>query len=365
MSYMSYVNEDQRSRVLSQIAEQAVPDTLDLWPTIQAKVAAAPWSVAPSVPDGATAGWYVGRRLMFGLAAGAASALGVGATLLWNRAEPVSAETILDLAQATANSPRGITTYHLRRTQQVPVKGNATVSGEIWFGGRDRQRFSQQVAVAGRATVATDNVFDGQQAWFATTENGQTRVVHTVGAEWTKPADDLPSETSLADVLTKYSTGKLCADARQQGEASVAGRPVYVIVVTPKPGGCVVDPNAKATEAAKITQATQVAKASQATPMPPEARAKLASGGSPGFGQMLVWVDKQSFLPLKTEVRDQSGALLERSEVTAVEYNVAIPDSTFTYTPPAGATVSEFTGRTADDVKRTLAEGQAQPAKKP
>jgi negative regulator of sigma E activity len=79
-----------------------------------------------------------------------------------------------------------------------------------------------------------------------------------------------------------------------------------------------------------------------------------------------VWVDKQSFLPLKTEVRDASGAVLERSEVTRVDYNVSMADSTFTYTPPAGMQVSTFNGGDGADVKRALnsaQEGKPLPAK--
>ena len=64
-------------------------------------------------------------------------------------------------------------------------------------------------------------------------------------------------------------------------------------------------------------------------------------------------------------VRDQSGAVLDRSEVTALEYNVSIPESTFTYTPPPGPTVSNFTGGTGADVKRALFAGEASPPKKP
>jgi outer membrane lipoprotein-sorting protein len=146
-------------------------------------------------------------------------------------------------------------------------------------------------------------------------------------------------------VLAKYSNGKPCMNAQQQGEATVANRAAYVIAVTPKPGGCA------------PTLGTSKAGPAQ-------------SGGKNvadvGIGQMLVWVDKQSFLPLKTEVRNPAGVLLERSEVTSVQYNVSLPDATFTYTPPPGATVSSFPeGTSADDVKRTIAESTAQPAKKP
>jgi MucB/RseB N-terminal domain len=67
-----------------------------------------------------------------------------------------------------------------------------------------------------------------------------------------------------------------------------------------------------------------------------------------------VWVDKQSFLPLQTEVQEASGAVVERSEVTRLEYNLSVPDATFHYTPPAGVQISAFNGGTGADVKRAL-----------
>ena len=70
--------------------------------------------------------------------------------------------------------------------------------------------------------------------------------------------------------------------------------------------------------------------------------------------EIKVWVDKRSFLPLRVELRDASGAVQDRSEVSRVEYDIAIPDSTFSYTPPAGVTVSTFHGGDGAAVKRAL-----------
>jgi hypothetical protein len=75
---------------------------------------------------------------------------------------------------------------------------------------------------------------------------------------------------------------------------------------------------------------------------------------------MTVWLDKQTFLPLKWEVRDGSGAISERSEVTSVEFNVSIPPSTFEFTPPAGVPVYEFSGGSGADAKRMIFEGGGQ-----
>lgn len=50
-----------------------------------------------------------------------------------------------------------------------------------------------------------------------------------------------------------------------------------------------------------------------------------------------VWPDAASGLPLKTELFSQS--LRTVTEVTDMEVNPALPDATFTFTPPAGAEV--------------------------
>jgi outer membrane lipoprotein-sorting protein len=70
---------------------------------------------------------------------------------------------------------------------------------------------------------------------------------------------------------------------------------------------------------------------------------------------MTVWVDKRSLLPLKTEIRDGHGLVLDRSEVRRVEYNLAISETTFAYTPPAGVCVATFTGGDGGDVERAMA----------
>ncbi len=232
-------------------------------------------------------------------------------------------------------------------TRHVPGKGNTTISTEIWFGGRDRQRSNEQVKDASGATVSTSEVvFNGAQVWIARTEGGQTWVVHTVGTTWTEPAEDPSRQHSLTDVLTQYNTGKPCMDARLQGEAQVAGQATFVIVVTQKPDVC----------AARLANPTAEAKARAAK-----------SGGQGAVGiqseqmrpwvEMRVWVDKLTYLPLKTEVRSPSGVVLDQSVVTSVEYNVAIPDTVFSYTAPSGARVFNFTGGDGVDVKKALCGG--------
>jgi outer membrane lipoprotein-sorting protein len=292
------------------------------------------------------------RRPILGLATAAILALAIGATFpLWNHPEAVSAQEILNRAEATANAaPLAVTTYHLRMTRQVPGKGNAMLTTEVWFASSTRQRSESVEKDGNGVTVSTNGVvFDGAQTWIHHVENGQTLVIHTVGTTWNSPVEAPSKQTSLADVLTKYGSDKQCLNARQQGEATLANRPTYVIVVTPRLSDCGANagPNAKS----------------------PVAATKRVEGGQSdanhnSVGQMTVWVDEQTFLPLRTEVRNPAGVVLDESRVTDIQYNVAIPDSTFSYTPPAGVPVYNFTGGDGGQVKKAIFTGQATPQAK-
>ena len=94
-----------------------------------------------------------------------------------------------------------------------------------------------------------------------------------------------------------------CPEPRRKGEATVAGRPVFVV------------------------------EADMSQCMPEGAPDEL-------HGRHLRWVDQKTFLPLKMEMYDKHGKLVDRYEVTSIEYDVAIPDSTFSQLPP-GTTVRE------------------------
>ena len=68
-----------------------------------------------------------------------------------------------------------------------------------------------------------------------------------------------------------------------------------------------------------------------------------------------VWVDTHSYLPLRIEVHDANGTLLDRSEVSHIDYNLPLDAQTFTYTPPPGVSVATFHGGDGAQVKRSLA----------
>jgi outer membrane lipoprotein-sorting protein len=346
------LNLDQRSRILSGIAEEAVPDSMDIWPAVRQRAQRAH---RRSIPQG-------GLRARLGLLAAAAvlvALIGVAVVPFWSPADAVSAETILDRAETAASSGAAtVSTYHLLMTR-TSKEGGTTLS-EVWFGGADRQRTIQQtVAPTGATLSRQDVVFNGADTWIEQTENGATRVIHTVGTTWTRPADTPSDQPDIAAVLRTFGD-KTCMAARlEQTRATVAGQETYVITARPAVLGC---------------GTSQAAAVVQASPGPAESQPRIRVNGQPagsvveGPNELTVWVDKRSFLPLKMEIRDSHGVVVDQSEVTRVEYNVAISDKTFAYAPPAGVPVATFSGGDGADVKRAMAsdlQTKAAPGKSP
>jgi outer membrane lipoprotein-sorting protein len=342
---------NRKTEQLKGIAEQAVPEGIDLWPGIRSQVKGV---TAHTAQDGARNSRPNARqRVVIGVSAVAMTALIISATSpLWNVTQPVNAEAILDQAQSAADGVPGVNAYHLIMTRQIPSKGNIIVTTETWYGGADRQRSATQAQDAsGAIAFIYEEVYSGTQAWIATTDDrGQTHVEHATGIDLMKPGDLIPGGNTLADVLAQYSNTKSCNNAVSQGESTFAGRAVYVISVTPKPEGC-------------ATQVTGMI--DQKTGKPADGK----QGTVKAYGvQMRIQVDKVSFLPLMTELLDETGAVMELAQVTELQYNIAIPDSTFTYTPPAGAVVTDINGPTAGDVKGALRDDSTQnrqPVKSP
>ncbi len=350
-----------------------------------------------------------------GLATAAALVLAiVGAAFIWNgSSQSVSAQAILDRAQETAGmdaAPSGITSYHLTATESTVKLPGGTITQETWYTGSDRQRTDTQIKDASGAVVSRNGtISNGTEGWNFITENGQTRVIHTTGTQWSKPSDTDPTQGgSVADLIARYNQHeKACQTATQQGQATVTGRSTYVIVLTPKQGSCA---EGKATGAAngtgnqsqaataKSEKATAAAKGTLDQSKEATVRADKTTAVANGtadqskeatakagqhtndqntskdpkqvgweLGQMTVWVDTQTFLPLKTETKATDSTVLDQYEVTSIEYNAPIPDSIFAYTPPAGAQVSTFNNVPAQDVKATIGarERQGTPVKKP
>jgi negative regulator of sigma E activity len=112
-------------------------------------------------------------------------------------------------------------------------------------------------------------------------------------------------------VLSQYSEG--CQIAHTGGEDVVAGRPAYKIVVSTDVDAC---------------------------------RELYAPKEPEKLGPLTVWVDKESFLPLKTEQLDATGAPMYVYEVTQIEVGDDIPDSAFAFQAPPGTTVQDVADMT-------------------
>jgi outer membrane lipoprotein-sorting protein len=316
----------ERTRLLEQIAEQAVPQDIDLWPALRLRAQRRRRELRAWLLPGVAA-------------AVVAIVVGAGLLLGLRGAQSVSAETILDRAAGAAGDAATVDTYHLTMLRQ-----NDTT--EVWFGGPDRQRTTEHAQDAtGAPVLVQDVIFNGAETWLVSNDNGQLRVIHTLGTQWNKPADAPSAQGGLSELLSRYSTKQCMAVHLEPQDASVAGQSTYVLDVAKTAAACPA-PAASSPVAAPSPGPSQVRVTGQLQ------GSRLDNVNLP---TVRVWVDKQSFLPLKTEVRDASGTVLEHSEVTHVEYNVTIPDAIFSYAPPAGVSVSTFNGGTGADVKRAMA----------
>jgi outer membrane lipoprotein-sorting protein len=243
-------------------------------------------------------------------AAVAATGLAIAAVLvgpsLWSGESQVNAETIFARTSAAAqsNAPAaGPQSYHLIATTESMGQTSATTT-EVWNVDASHQRTENDSATDGRL-VSGESV-NGADAWMYGDFDGTTRAVHGPASELGTSFVSQPPGTELGQVLGQY-TGN-CQKAEQDGEDTIAGRAAYRIVVTPDVVTC------------------------------------PAIQGEPGKdigkpGTLIVDVDKETFLPLKTEQKDDAGLAVYTYTVTQIQVGDEIADATFTYTPPQGVTV--------------------------
>lgn len=311
------------------------------------------------------------RRTMFGAAAaGALSLFAISlAAPLGGQPPEVSAREILEKVQAASNNPllAGVKSFHLTATSTSTRRnGNvAAVTTEQWFVEPNKMRTETRTKQSDGSTALSGFVHDGSKVRQYSSGNGrEAAVVGVVGAPVGapfgkeplpdhpagspplspggaqpfdpsakpagpvvmrppdgKPAGEVPGKPEPADILVigrdraappdRQSDGgrvviaRTCPEPQRRGEATVAGRPVFVVE-------------------ADMSQ--------------------CAPEGAPDelLGRHVRWVDQKTFLPLKMEMYDRSGTLVDRYEVTSIEYDVSIPDSIFTQLP-AGTTPREIT----------------------
>jgi hypothetical protein len=115
-----------------------------------------------------------------------------------------------------------------------------------------------------------------------------------------KPDGEAKPGEEQKDVIVM---GENCPEPKRIGEATVAGRAVFVV--------------------------ENDFSACLPADAPDEVR-----------GKHVRWVDQKTFLPLKMETYDVKGALVDRYEATSIEYDISIPEKTFTELP-AGTSVRD------------------------
>jgi MucB/RseB N-terminal domain len=305
------------------------------------------------------------RRSLLGLAAATALGLVAASLALPMVGTPeASAREILEKAQASFENPvmSGVKSFHLTAkmwTNGGPkgaVGAPRELTTEQWFVAPDKLRSETRWQESSGKSVISGIVMNGGQAKAYSTD-GATDVFMismfpgpAVGAHGgtvdverrhdvrqgppsaTPAAGGVPgapatigSGTGVAApegghrlviaYETKDGAGKEgepqvvridegCPEPKRSGEATVAGRAVFVI-----------EHDFKSCLPANV---------------PPQLPARHIN-----------WVDQKTFLPLKMEAYDRNGALVDRYEVTAIQFDVDISDKTFTELP-AGTSAREM-----------------------
>lgn len=282
--------------LLDDIATQAVPHVRDPWPALRAQLASSPRRGRGRQPRNLR-GWPLVAALL------ALAVVAAGLVTWGPPAASVSAAEILDHAydvSASAALP-GLSSYHVRATRTTrPASGILNDAAiETWGAAPDKRRVS--VRCGDCPAEMTADLFEvGNQVWSVTTLNGRQYALRTDATGG--PADLLlPLGGTPADVLRRAAQLG-CGSAAMHGQASVAQRQAYVIVVDRQP--------------------TQTC--------------------SSATGNDQFWVDQQTFLLLGAEEHlhsDRVGDEVATYQVDAVDYNVPTSDDLFTYTPTSATRI--------------------------
>ncbi len=271
---------------------------------------------------------FPGRRSVAGLAAAVVLALAVGGYLAAMRPAPVSAEEIVRKAQEAVASPAaaGIKSF-VSTEKTVSRPANARMNGyegyrgdeEIrsetkrWYQAPNRWRIeaggtvidAQGKELPSRAWHWI-SVGDGHDVWRYDARSNEV-AVHQLEVSPSGKTDSFGAESPLGqgtvDPQKALQTSNPNVRPKLQGQETVAGREAYVLA------------------------------------FPPETRSASAPEMN---GPRTVWVDKESYFVLKVvQYSGTDGKLLSTTEVTSVQYNVAIDQTLFTFTPPQGAKVDD------------------------
>ena len=370
----------QTPRVLiNEVAENAIPNSYDGWPSILARIEAAR---SPTRRPTFAWRWAVASLIAVIVVLGAGAALFVTTT-----PAPVSAQVLVDRASAASDGlSNSMRSYHITAITSLqpadPAAAPIVQHEETWFNGPGKMR--QETRTSDWSTIT---VTDGAQAWWSVTRSGRTYVAPANGIRFSDMAylnPLVPQGTSITSVLA-FLGQQGCGTFRLQSDETVAGRDAYVVsaahtlqsmldhqfgcgnpiqlLTAPSPSPAPeTNPAAEATAAARVAEkraalaTPQPARqAGSAKPLPQSAAgpspsavsaqpAKPLDVAQPSEIQRLLsttvvdtfWIDKQTFVPLKAE-QSLGPKGTSRYEVTSVEFDLPIPDGMFKFTPPPGA----------------------------
>jgi outer membrane lipoprotein-sorting protein len=283
---------------LTRHLEEAVPDEVNLWPRIQERLAqrqtaaaAAPVTAPAQAPSAARS---TRRRPMAIAAAAAAVVLGLSITgILWPK--PATAAAILGKARSAMAAPAASGTRSMVMREEVTYP-TGTVTINRWYEAPDKWRVEMSAGGALKGLLVSDGTtmwrYDPAERTVSISEVGPTYETLAALAPLGEPT------ANLGDLLQRADQ---CFSARVAGTDKVAGRSAYVVNL--KQTGCF-----------------------------------SAAAPNQGGAQSL-WVDKQTFLVLKSTASDAAGKQVEAREVTSVAFQEPIPADTFTFAVPQGATV--------------------------
>ncbi|MGI8687691.1 MAG: sigma factor [Thermomicrobiales bacterium] len=255
--------------------------------------------------------------------------IAVGAFQWTSRPQPANAADIMRKAAATANDPAaaGIRSFHYVLGSGAAAPSGTTqryaATDERWGALPNRWRIEHRSNLPLSSHGLSGDggsTSDGTTEWSYDYYNRRLDV--RIGALPVGSKTPLPIVFALTDgavqpgMMPSYIPD--CFHPKLVGEATVAGRPAYMLDLGPSfcPAGY--------TAYADGTVVTNPV-------LPPDQQ-----------GKSMMWIDTQTYFLLKQEFYKPDGTLQSSAEVTRIEYNIAIPDSVFTYAPPTDANVTDL-----------------------
>ena len=232
-----------------------------------------------------------------------------------NAASITGPQLISQVQTAVAN----LNTFHGTISVNVnspAMNGGASVTAEVWASKPNLGRIEiKSISMPANAEKHAPNltgatlVFDGSKGWIYTPADNHVYVASIDGQK----IANLPAQ-ALTQLQSKIGDLLAQSDVKVIGDAQVNGRATTEIQITLKPGATLPGGDAKGG-------------------MKGAAVAMLLSNS-----KLTLWIDKAVNLPVQVEFDTAMG----KATITTSgdEFNQPIPPSTFTFTPPAGATVT-------------------------